>query len=156
MTLIEEFKNLIENNVFLQKNLKGIFPLVDHNIFKLMLIGITTGIVASFVGGGAEILIVPLLVYLNVVNDYKVAIGTSLASLLLPIGIVAVYFFAREICSGESKQCIKWNYALTISFFFVIGTFASYFTSGIDTRIFKSIFGIITILLGGLILFDNH
>ena len=156
MTLIEEFKNLIENNVFLQKNLKGVFPLVDHNIFKLMLIGITTGIVASFVGGGAEILIVPLLVYLNVVNDYKVAIGTSLASLLLPIGIVAVYFFAREICSGESKQCIKWNYALTISFFFVIGTFASYFTSGIDTRVFKSIFGIITIILGGLILFDNH
>ena len=116
-----------------------------------MLIGITTGIVASFVGGGAEILIVPLLVYLNVVSDYKVAIGTSLASLLLPIGIVAVYFFAKEICSGESKKCIKWNYALTISFFFVIGTFASYFTSGIDTRMFKSIFGIITIILGGLI-----
>jgi len=156
MTLIEEFKNLIESNIFLQKNLKGIFPLVDHNIFKLMLIGITTGIIASFVGGGAEILIVPLLVYLNVVNDYKVAIGTSLASLLLPIGIVAVYFFAREICSVESKQFIKWNYALTISFFFVIGTFASYFTSGIDTRVFKSIFGIVTIILGGLILFDNQ
>jgi uncharacterized membrane protein YfcA len=156
MTLIEEFKNLIESNIFLQKNLKGIFPFVDHNIFKLMLIGITTGIIASFVGGGAEILIVPLLVYLNVVNDYKVAIGTSLASLLLPIGIVGVYFFAREICRGESKQCVKWNYALTISFFFVIGTFASYFTSGIDTRVFKSIFGIITVILGGLILFDNH
>ena len=156
MTIIDEIKNLIQNNDFLQKNMNGIFPLVDHNIFKLMLIGITTGIVASFVGGGAEILIVPLLVYLKVVSDYKVAIGTSLASLLLPIGIVAVYFFAKEICSGESKQCIKWNYALTISFFFVIGTFASYFTSGIDTSVFKIIFGIITIILGGLILFDNQ
>ena len=156
MTIIDEIKNLIQNNDFLQKNINGLFPLVDHNIFKLMLIGITTGIVASFVGAGPEILIVPSLVYLNVVSDYKVAIGTSLASLLLPIGIVAVYFFAKEICNGETKQCIKWNYAITISFFFVIGTFASYFTSGIDTRMFKSIFGIITILLGGVILFDNQ
>ena len=156
MTIIDEIKNLIQNNDFLQKNINGLFPLVDHNIFKLMLIGITTGIVASFVGAGPEILIVPSLVYLNVVSDYKVAVGTSLASLLLPIGIVAVYFFAKEICNGESKQCIKWNYAITISFFFVIGTFASYFTSGIDTSVFKSIFGIITIILGGLILFDNH
>ena len=37
----------------------------------------------------------------------------------LPIGIVAVYFFAREICNGPNNRCIKWNYALTISFFFV-------------------------------------
>src|SRR5210317_689466 len=156
MSILNEIEGLIKNNEFIEKNMNELLPLVDHNIFKLMLIGITTGIIASFVGGGAEILIVPLLVYLKVVSDYKVAIGTSLASLLLPIGIVAVYFFAKEICSGESKQCIKWNYALTISFFFVIGTFASYFTSGIDTRMFKSIFGILTILLGSLILFDNQ
>lgn len=156
MTILNEIEGLIKNNEFIQKNITGVIPLVDHNIFKLMLIGIITGIVASFVGGGAEILIVPMLVYFKVISDYKVAIGTSLASLLLPIGIVAVYFFAREICNGSSKKCIKWNYALTISFFFVIGTFASYFTSKIDTRIFKSIFGIITILLGCFILFDNN
>ena len=156
MSILNEIEGLIKNNEFIEKNMNGLLPLVDHNIFKLMLIGITTGIIASFVGGGAEIIIVPMLVYLKVISDYKVAIGTSLASLLLPIGIVAVYFFAREICNGSSKKCIKWNYALTISFFFVIGTFASYFTSKIDTRIFKSIFGIITILLGGFILFDNN
>ena len=121
-----------------------------------MMIGGFTGIIASFVGGGAEILIVPLLVYLNVIDDYKTAIGTSLASLLLPIGIVAVYFFAKEICNGNGGKCIKWNYALTLSFFFVVGTLASYFTSKIDTHIFKSVFGIITILLGTFILFDSH
>ena len=154
--LISEFKQLIENNSFIKKNMDGLFPIVDHNIFKLMVIGTLTGVVASFVGGGAEILIVPMLIYFNVLSDYKVAIGTSLASLLLPIGIVAVYFFAREICSSTAKKCIKWNYALTISFFFVIGTFASYFTSKIDTAIFKSIFGIITVILGFFILFDNH
>jgi uncharacterized protein len=154
--MLNDVINMINNNDFLKKNINGLFPIVDHNFLKLMMIGGLTGIIASFVGGGAEILIVPSLVYLNVINDYKTAIGTSLASLLLPIGIVAVYFFAKEICGGNGGKCIKWNYALTLSFFFVVGTFASYFTSKIDTQIFKNIFGIITILLGGFILFDSH
>jgi uncharacterized membrane protein YfcA len=154
--MINEVFDMVSKNDFLKKNINGLFPLVDHNFLKLMMIGGLTGIIASFVGGGAEILIVPLLVYLNVIDDYKTAIGTSLASLLLPIGIVAVYFFAKEICNGNGGKCIKWNYALTLSFFFVVGTLVSYFTSKIDTRIFKSIFGIITILLGGFILFDSQ
>ena len=149
--MLDEIVDIVNKNDFLRKNINGVFPIIDHNLFKLMFIGTLTGIVASFVGGGAEILIVPLLVYLNVVKDYKVAIGTSLASLLLPIGIVAVFFFAKEVCNGNSGKCIKWNYALTLSFFFVVGTLASYFTSKIDTHIFKSVFGIITILLGGFI-----
>lgn len=156
MFMLDEIVDIVNKNDFLRKNINGVFPLIDHNLFKLMFIGTLTGIVASFVGGGAEILIVPLLVYLNVVKDYKVAIGTSLASLLLPIGIVAVFFFAKEVCNGNNGKCIKWNYALTLSFFFVIGTLASYFTSKIDTHIFKSVFGIITILLGGFILFDSN
>tara|TARA_R110002020_G_scaffold69025_19_gene179978 strand:+ start:4402 stop:4866 length:465 start_codon:yes stop_codon:yes gene_type:complete len=154
--MFDEVFEMMNNNEIFKKNFNGIYPLVDHNIFKLMFIGISTGLVASFVGGGAEILIVPLLVYLKVVTDYKVAIGTSLASLLLPIGIVAVFFFAKEICNNNKGNCIKWNYALTLSFFFVIGTLASYFTSKIDTRLFKSMFGVITVLLGGFILFDNN
>lgn len=154
--MLDEIVDIVNKNDFLRKNINGVFPIIDHNLFKLMFIGTLTGIVASFVGGGAEILIVPLLVYLNVVKDYKVAIGTSLASLLLPIGIVAVFFFAKEVCNGNSGKCIKWNYALTLSFFFVVGTLASYFTSKIDTHIFKSVFGIITILLGGVILFDSN
>ena len=52
----------------------------NQNILKLGFIGIITGVVASFIGGGAEILIVPLLIYMGVLADYKTAIGTSLAS----------------------------------------------------------------------------
>ena len=63
---------------------------IDEHFYKLIFIGSLTGATASFVGGGAEILIVPLLVYMNVISNYKDAIATSLASLLLPIGIIAV------------------------------------------------------------------
>ena len=62
----------------------------DPNFWKLGVIGLATGILASFIGGGAEILIIPMLVWFNVFSHYKIAIGTSLASLLLPIGIQTV------------------------------------------------------------------
>jgi uncharacterized membrane protein YfcA len=119
---------------------------------KVSIIGLVTGIVASFVGGGAEILIVPLLIYLNVLSDYKEAIATSLASLLLPIGIVAVYFYSTQNCT---KKCIHWNYALTISLFFVLGTFASYYSSSLDSKQLKIIFAGLMILLGSLILYEE-
>ena len=92
------------------------------------------------------------MVYLNVISDYKEAIGTSLASLLLPIGIVAVYFYNKQNCE---KQCIKWNYALTISLFFIIGTFASYFSSSLDSKLLKIIFAVIMVVLGGFILYEE-
>ena len=119
---------------------------------KVSIIGLVTGIVASFVGGGAEILIVPLLIYLNVLSDYKEAIATSLASLLLPIGIVAVYFYSTQNCT---KKCIHWNYALTISLFFILGTFASYYSSSLDSKQLKFIFAGLMILLGSLILYEE-
>jgi uncharacterized membrane protein YfcA len=119
---------------------------------KVSIIGLVTGIVASFVGGGAEILIVPLLIYLNVLSDYKEAIATSLASLLLPIGIVAVYFYSTQNCT---KKCIHWNYAFIISLFFVLGTFASYYSSSLDSKQLKIIFAGLMILLGSLILYEE-
>lgn len=125
----------------------------DENLYKLIFIGLTTGITASFVGGGAEILIVPLLIYLNVISDYKQAIGTSLASLLLPIGIVAVYFYNKQNC-GKSK-CILWDYAMIISFSFILGTFASYYSSNLDNKILKVIFALIMIVLGFIIFFEE-
>ena len=122
----------------------------DNNIYKLIFIGTVTGITASFVGGGAEILIVPLLIYLNVIDDYKQAIGTSLASLLLPIGIFAVYFYSLKSCG--KNNCIKWSYALIISLSFMIGTLASYYTSDFESRTLKIYFAILMIFLGCVII----
>lgn len=122
----------------------------DLNIIKLLFIGILTGVVASFVGGGAEILIVPLLIFIGIFKDYKLAVGTSLASLLLPIGIVAVYFYSREKCNNN-KPCIHWTYALLLSLGFVLGTFASYYSVKINEEKFKKTFGLLIILLGLLI-----
>lgn len=122
---------------------------MNLTIIKLLFIGILTGVVASFVGGGAEILIVPLLIFFGIFKDYKSAVGTSLASLLLPIGIVAVYFYSKEKCNN--KSCVNWYYALIISLSFVLGTFATYYSVKINEEKFKKAFGLLIILLGLLI-----
>lgn len=119
---------------------------IDENAWKLVLIGLLSGILASFFGGGAEILIVPMLVLLNVFDNYKSAIGTSLASLLLPIGIFAVYFYMQADCNNES--CVNWKYAILIAISFTIGTLASYFTVKLNTIILKLVFAIILICFG--------
>ena len=126
---------------------------IDENFYKLAFIGISTGALASFVGGGAEILIVPLLIYLKILTDYKEAIATSLASLLLPIGIVAVYFYNKQNCK---KKCVRWNYALIISITFVLGSFLSYYSSSLDSKILKLIFAVSMIVLGFFILFEHY
>ena len=126
----------------------------DYIIYsKLIFIGIFCGAIASVVGGGAEIIIVPSLIYLGIIKDYKVAIGTSLASLLLPIGIVAVYFYSMQKCGDVS--CVKWKYALVLSLFFVVGTSVSYYTSKFDTKFLKILFGIIMVFLGILIIYEE-
>lgn len=125
----------------------------DKNFFKLGMIGTVTGVVASFIGGGAEILIVPLLVYYGVLTDYKNAIGTSLASLLLPIGLFAVYFYSKQSC-GEGS-CVNWPYALLLGFFFTMGTSISFFTAKYDNIFLKKIFATIIIFIGTMILLNE-
>lgn len=127
--------------------------ILDQNIYKLAFIGTLSGIIASFIGGGAEILIVPLLIYLNIFNDHKLAVGTSLASLLMPIGILAVYFYSTTKCN--EKSCVNWTYALIISLFFVIGTSFSYFTVKLNSDLLKKIFAAFLILLGSVILLEE-
>ena len=128
--------------------------IIDNNFYKLIFIGLITGIVASFIGGGAEILIIPLLIYMNVFKSYKLAIGTSLASLILPIGLFAVIFYQKSKCGSES--CINWKYALIISLFFTIGTLASYFTTKMKTENFKIFFAYLIIIIGIIIILLNN
>ena len=62
-----------------------------QEIIWLTLIGTIVGVVGGILGGGADVLIVPLLLVFGISSNIKTAIGTSLAALLPPIGIFAVY-----------------------------------------------------------------
>jgi len=58
------------------------------------IIGLTAGILAGLFGIGGGILIVPALVVLTKMPPQK-AIGTSLASLLLPVGALGAWRYYR-------------------------------------------------------------
>lgn len=82
-------------------------------VLILLLIGLAAGMLSGFVGVGGGLIIVPALVYFLHFNQYQ-AQGTSLAVLLLPVGILAVMNYYKQ---GH----ININYALIIGAAFVVG-----------------------------------
>ena len=117
---------------------------------SLSIIGIITGLVAGVIGGGAEILIVPLLTLFNLLDNFKTRIGTSLFMLLPPIGLFAAIKFYRngyvDIFAG-----------LYMAFIFTIFSyFSSQLTIDLNNRLLKKIFGIFTIFAGIYIYFSKH
>ena len=60
-----------------------------------IVIGIVTGVVSGLIGLGGGILIVPVLVYVFRMSQHE-AQGTSLATLLLPIGLLGFREYYRQ------------------------------------------------------------
>ena len=115
---------------------------------KLLFIGLGTGALGGVVGGGADALIVPLLVGAKLSPTYTHAIGTSLGTLLPPIGIFAVYKY------WEQGAVNIW-YSLILALMFTVG---SWFMAGIALEHsggHKKIYGIFLVILGIITLLEK-
>lgn len=64
-------------------------------IIKFIIIGIAAGTLSGLVGVGGGVLIVPALIFFFQFTTRQ-AQGTSLGTLLLPVGIIAVYTFYKN------------------------------------------------------------
>lgn len=118
-------------------------------LLGLTFVGIISGIFGGLVGGGAEIVIVPLLTLFGLLTNLKTRIGTSLFMLLPPIGIFAALKF-------YNKGFVDLFAALYMGLIFTIfASLSSLFTLNISTNILKKIFGIFTIISGIYIYFEN-
>jgi uncharacterized membrane protein YfcA len=110
-----------------------------------LLLLIITGLLAGFVGGsmgvGGGIIIVPALVFIMGFTQHE-AQGTSLAVLLFPIGILAVFNYAK---SGY----VNYKFAVILILAFVIGSyFGSLASIHLPDRILKKTFGILMLIVG--------
>ena len=116
----------------------------------LTLIGIISGLFAGLVGGGAEIVIVPLLTLFGLLNNLKTRIGTSLFMILPPIGVFAAYKFYK-------KGHVDIFAALYMGLIFTIfATFSSNFTLNISIDLLRKIFGVFTIFAGlYIVIYDD-
>ncbi len=124
--------------------------ILSDDFIGLSITGIITGFFGGIIGGGAEILIIPLLTFFNIFDSIKSRIGTSLFMLLPPIGIFAFYEFYK-------KGFVNIYYGIYLSIIFTIFSYiSSKYTVNIDDYLLKNIFAIFTIMCGIYIFFKNE
>nr|WP_321270308.1 sulfite exporter TauE/SafE family protein [uncultured Tolumonas sp.] len=113
----------------------------------LIVIGLSAGLLSGLFGIGGGILIVPALVYLLGFTQ-KLATGTSLAILLPPVGIAAVWEYYRH---GN----VDLRAALIIAIMVLVGSWlGARVASQVDAKLLKTLFGIFLVILGGYIVWD--
>jgi len=116
-------------------------------VFWLLLIGLSAGILSGLFGIGGGVLIVPALVY-GLGFSQKLATGTSLAILLPPVGIAAVFEYYKH---GD----VDLRAALIIALMVLLGSWlGALLSTQFDTRTIKAMFGVFLIVLGGYVVFD--
>ena len=107
----------------------------------LILIGLAAGFFGGMVGLGGGIIMIPAMIYFLGITQHQ-AQGTSLAVMLPPIGIMAVYNYYKI-------GAVNFKFALVIATTFIIGSyFGSKIAVDISTDTLKKIFGIAVILMG--------
>jgi uncharacterized membrane protein YfcA len=106
----------------------------------LICIGLFSGIAGGMIGIGGGLIIVPCLIYFLGLSQLE-AQGTSIATLLLPIGILAAYNYHRA-------DVINWKFALIIALTFIVGGYiGSKLTIGfLSESTVKKIFGVIMLI----------
>lgn len=111
-------------------------------LFGITTAGILSGLLAGLVGGGAEIIIVPLLTLFGIFPNLRHRIGTTLFMLLPPIGLFAAIRYYK-------KGFVDLKSSLYMGILFtVFASFSSKYSSEMDINKLKKIFGIFTILAG--------
>jgi len=117
-----------------------------QTILILLLIGITAGLLSGLVGIGGGIIIVPALIFFLGFSQ-KMAQGTSLGILLLPVGILAVLqYYNAGFVDGKTV----WLVALG---FLAGGYFGSKIALHLPQDTVKKIFAVFLILIAIKMLF---
>lgn len=110
--------------------------MTTHTIILLIIIGLTAGVLSGFVGIGGGVVIVPALLYAFGMSQFE-AQGTSLFTLLFPVGILALMNYSN---AGH----VNWKFGAVIALTFVVGGyFGSKVALKISPSVIKIIFGVV-------------
>lgn len=111
-----------------------------QTVIILLLIGLAAGVLSGIVGIGGGIIIVPALVYFLGFSQ-RMAQGTSLAILLLPIGLLAVMKFYKA-------GYVDIRVTVVIALAFVIGSyFGSMIALTVPQEVLRKIFACLLIIV---------
>jgi uncharacterized membrane protein YfcA len=102
---------------------------------SLLLLGLLSGGVSGLVGIGGGVIIAPALVLLYGFSQHQ-AQGTTLALLVLPIGILAAYSYYKE-------GYIDYRVALLVAVGFLVGSlFGAKLAIGLPDTILRRVFAV--------------
>lgn len=120
----------------------------DPSLWLYIFIGLGAGLLSGFFGIGGGIIIVPALIYIAGFSPLK-ATGTSLAVLLPPVGLAAVFTYYRN---GN----IDIRAAIFIAAFLFIGAWlSSLLANKVNPFAMKVSFGIFMIAMGAYMVTSN-
>jgi len=122
--------------------------MTDSLIVLMLSIGLFSGIASGIFGIGGGIIIVPALMYLARFSQHA-AIGTSLAILLPPIGLMAVLEYYRN---GN----VDLKAAVLVAIAFMVGGWIGAHLANqlISSGVLKLLFGIFVLGIGVYLIFD--
>jgi uncharacterized protein len=114
----------------------------------LLAIGALAGLASGFLGIGGGVILVPALVY-GLQFSQRAAQGTSLATLVLPIGLFAAWNYYRSGFVDVSA-------ALLLCIGFAVGGFlGSHFALDLPDRLLKRLFAMLLFALAAKMMFSD-
>lgn len=106
-----------------------------QTLFILLLTGLMAGMLGGFIGVGGGIIIVPAMIFFLGMTQFQ-AQGTSLAMMLPPIGILAVWNYYKA-------EAVDFRAAMILAVAFIIGGYlGSKFVLRLDPDKVKFGFGV--------------
>jgi hypothetical protein len=104
---------------------------MELRLIYTVLVGIIAGILGGTFGLGGSFIIIPGIILLKIVPDYKTAIGTGLFTVLLPITLLAVIEYGKL-----KKIDYQISFILFVSYI-IAAYFGSIINKMIDVKILK-------------------
>jgi uncharacterized membrane protein YfcA len=123
-------------------------------MFSKTLLTILLGTIAGILGGalgqsGAEVM-VPGLLILGLVPDFKTAAGTTLLAILAPLSILAIYVY------WERNQVQVWTALILVVVYFFAAYFGAYMTEKFTNTLLEYVSGIYFIIIGIFFLWNAY
>jgi uncharacterized membrane protein YfcA len=116
--------------------------------WQILILGFVVGVISGIIGIGGGIILIPALIWLLGMTQRK-AQGTSLAALLLPVGIFAFWTYYRE---GNADLRVG---LLIAAGFAVGGLFGGIGANYLSELWLRRIFAVVLISLGARMLFTK-
>ncbi len=123
---------------------------LDPTMLKTIMLGLGAGLLGGALGqSGAETML-PGLLILGIVSDFKTAAGTVLLTILPPLSLLAIIEYYKR---GQVKVVISMT--LMLSYFFA-AYFGAFFTKNISNSMLELISAIYFFIIGSFFLWNSY